>query len=44
LALIEDLGAGPVGIDTAIVIYLIEENQRFLAAIAPRRPMLVSLS
>jgi predicted nucleic acid-binding protein len=35
LALIEDLGAGPVGIDTAIVIYLIEENQRFLAAIAP---------
>jgi hypothetical protein len=29
LALIDDLGAGPVGIDTAIVLYLIEENLRF---------------
>jgi len=35
LALIEDLGAGPVGIDTAVFIYLIEENQRFSAVIAP---------
>jgi predicted nucleic acid-binding protein len=35
LALIDDLGAGPVGIDTAIIIYLIEENQLFSAVIAP---------
>ena len=35
MALIEDLGAGPVGIDTAVFIYLIEENQRFSAVIAP---------
>jgi predicted nucleic acid-binding protein len=35
LALIDDLGAGPVGIDTAIIIYLIEENQRFSPVIAP---------
>ena len=35
MALIDDLGAGPVGIDTAIIIYLIEENQRFSAVIAP---------
>jgi predicted nucleic acid-binding protein len=35
LALIDDLGAGPVGIDTAIIIYLIQENQLFSAVIAP---------
>jgi predicted nucleic acid-binding protein len=35
LALIDDLGAGPVGIDTAIFIYFIEEDERFLPAIAP---------
>ena len=35
MALIDDLGAGPVGIDTAIIIYLIEENQRFSPVIAP---------
>ena len=35
MALIEDLGARPVGIDTAVLIYLIEENQRFSAVIAP---------
>ncbi len=35
MALIDDLGAGPVGIDTAIIIYLIEENQLFSAVIAP---------
>jgi predicted nucleic acid-binding protein len=35
LALIDDLGAGPVGIDTAIFIYFIEENGRFLPAVAP---------
>ncbi len=35
MALIDDLGAGPIGVDTAVFIYLIEENQRFLSAIAP---------
>ena len=35
MALIEDLGAGPVGLDTAVLIYLIEENQRFSSLIAP---------
>ena len=35
MALIDDLGAGPVGIDTAIIIYLIEENLRFSPVIAP---------
>jgi predicted nucleic acid-binding protein len=35
VALIDDLGAGPVGVDTAVFIYFIEEDQRFLPAIAP---------
>ena len=35
MALIDDLGVGPVGVDTAIFIYLIEENARFLPVIAP---------
>jgi predicted nucleic acid-binding protein len=35
VALIDDLGAGPVGVDTAVFIYFIEENERFLPAIAP---------
>lgn len=35
MALIDDVGAGPVGLDTAIFIYFIEEHQRFLPAIAP---------
>jgi predicted nucleic acid-binding protein len=35
LALIDDVGAGPVGLDTAIFIYFIEEHQRFLPVIAP---------
>ena len=35
MALIDDLGAGPVGVDTAVFIYFIEENERFLPAIAP---------
>jgi hypothetical protein len=34
LALIEDVGAGPVGLDTAIFIYFIEEHERFLPVIA----------
>jgi len=35
LALIDDLGVGPIGVDTAVFIYLIEENERFLSIIAP---------
>jgi predicted nucleic acid-binding protein len=35
LALIDDLGVGPVGIDTAIFIYFIEEHDRYLPAIVP---------
>src|SRR5262249_32873967 len=30
-----DLGRGPVGVDTVIFIYLIEENPRFLPLIEP---------
>jgi predicted nucleic acid-binding protein len=35
VGLIRDLGAGNVGIDTAIFIYFMEENPRFLPAIIP---------
>ena len=35
MALIDDLGGGPVGLDTAIFIYFIEENDRILPLIAP---------
>jgi len=35
VALIDELGPGPVGIDTAIFIYFIEENSRFLPLIVP---------
>jgi predicted nucleic acid-binding protein len=35
LALIDDLGVGPVGVDMAIFIYFIEEHDRFLPVIAP---------
>ncbi|MGH6715596.1 MAG: type II toxin-antitoxin system VapC family toxin [Bradyrhizobium sp.] len=35
MALIDDLGAGLVAIDTAAFIYFIEEDERFLPAIAP---------
>jgi predicted nucleic acid-binding protein len=35
LALIDDLGAGPVGVDTSVFIYFIEEDERFLPAVAP---------
>jgi hypothetical protein len=30
MGLIADLGGGPVGVDTAIFIYFIEEHARFL--------------
>lgn len=35
MGLIADLGVGSVAIDTAIFIYFIEENPRFLPAILP---------
>jgi predicted nucleic acid-binding protein len=35
LALIDDVGEGPVGLDTAIFIYFIEEHQRYIPEIAP---------
>ena len=35
MGLIADLGQGAVAIDTAIFIYFIEENPRFLPAILP---------
>jgi predicted nucleic acid-binding protein len=35
VALIDDLGSGPVGVDTAIFIYFIEEDSRFLPLIGP---------
>jgi predicted nucleic acid-binding protein len=33
--LIDDIGAGPVGLDTAIFIYFIEEHPRFLPLVDP---------
>ena len=35
MGLIRDLGAGNVGVDTAVFIYFIEEHPRFLLAIVP---------
>lgn len=35
MALIDDVGRGPVGVDTAVFIYFIEERDKFLPAIAP---------
>ena len=35
MGLLDDLGSGPVGIDTSIFVYLIEEDPRFLAAVLP---------
>jgi len=35
VGLIEDIGAGPVGLDTAIFVYLIEEHPRFLPLVEP---------
>ncbi|MDO8677351.1 MAG: PIN domain-containing protein [Acidobacteriota bacterium] len=35
MGLIDDVGPGDVGIDTALFIYLIEEDPRFLATIDP---------
>lgn len=35
MGLIEDLGRGPVGVDTALFIYLIEDEPRYLPVIEP---------
>lgn len=35
MALIDDLGGGPIGVDTAIFIYYIEEDGRHLSSVAP---------
>ena len=35
MGLIRDLGRGPVGVDTAIFIYFIEEHPEFLSLIEP---------
>lgn len=35
MGLVDDLGSGPIAIDTAIFIYLIEENVRYLPLIVP---------
>ncbi|CAN5857533.1 PIN domain-containing protein [soil metagenome] len=35
MALIDDLGGGPVGVDTSIFIYFIEEDRRFLPMVEP---------
>lgn len=35
MALIDVIGAGPVAVDTALFIYLIEEHPRFLPAVRP---------
>lgn len=35
MGLIRHLGAGPIGIDTSIFIYFIEEHPRYLAAVLP---------
>lgn len=35
MALIDDVGSGPVGVDTALFIYFIEEDQRYISMISP---------
>ena len=35
MGLIADLGRGPVGLDTAVFIYFMEEHHRFLPVISP---------
>ena len=35
MGIVDDLGAGPIAIDTAPFIYLIEEHPRFLAVVNP---------
>src|SRR6185503_11614390 len=35
VGLLDDLGSGPVALDTSIFVYLIEEDPRFLGAVLP---------
>lgn len=35
MALIDDLGAGPVGLDTVVFIYYLEEHPDYLRIVAP---------
>lgn len=35
MGLLDDLGSGPVGIDTSICIYFIEDHARYAPAVAP---------
>ncbi len=35
MGLIDDVGAGPAGIDTAVFIYFIQEHSRFLPLVLP---------
>lgn len=35
MALIDDLGSGPVGLDTAVFIYYLEEHPDYLSIVAP---------
>ena len=35
MGLIDDLGSGPVGLDTAIFIYFVEEHAEFLGLVEP---------
>jgi len=35
MGLMADVGRGPVGVDTAIFIYFIEEHPRFLPLVEP---------
>jgi predicted nucleic acid-binding protein len=35
VALIDEIGAGPVGIDTSVFIYFIEGDERFMATVVP---------
>ncbi len=35
MALIDDVGQGPVGVDTAIFIYFIEEDARYISMVEP---------
>jgi hypothetical protein len=35
VGLIDDLGAGPIGLDTAVFIYFVEEHTEFLPLFEP---------
>lgn len=35
MGLMEDVGSGPIGLDTAVFIYYIEENPRYLSLVSP---------